>query len=624
MQVQKLASLSIMSTLFGLLLFCMLTASATTTSSDLTKANQSRLSDEAEQLFAQGRYNDASSRFETLATQASSQQRDHWLLKAARSAQLAGNDSKTQTLLDAATSNNINNSDSPLRVLISATLAVRTNQAARALSLLDQIALPLPAEFASELLATRVEALFSLDHIALAVRAALDRERLLTSTNAISESHQQLWNSLKQAAAAGSDLTPPGGVSSTTAGWMELAKLTTISQRDPFGFTRQLNDWRTRYPNHPGSDLLTANPIPRAVTTPGVQRLALLLPLSGKYQAASNAIRDGFIAAALQQPNNGSGNIDIFDTNESGVMNAYTRALQGGANMIIGPLLKEDVELLASSQQVSVTTLALNTLSDTLQPPGLMFQFALDPEEEARQAAQRALDEGHRNAIVLAPNNDWGQRVQRAFTTALTTQGGSIIDSRSYDANSNDHVSLVKQLFAARKSSSARKLDAALNGAHKIDENRHDFDFIFMAAQATQARQLRPAIRFVMADNSVPIYAISDSYDPDSNTKDIDDLRVADMPWIINRNSESTNLYTQMNAAWGNTLRVRSRLYAFGIDAFKLSGWLYTARPQLAAPLQGTTGLLALDQVGRIHRQLEWAQIVNGAPQFLPDLSRTR
>ena len=364
-----------------------------------------------------------------------------------------------------------------------------------------------------------------------------------------------------------------------------------------------------------------APPQPQPVTAPALQRLALLLPLSGKQQAAGMAIRDGFIAAALQQPASRRGDIEIFDTNDKGVLDAYSRALQNGANMIVGPLLKEDVEALAKSRLTSVSTLALNTLSDPQLSTRLMFQFALDPEEEARQVAQRAIAEDHHRAIMLVPANEWGQRMQRAFAEELKASGDSIVDSRSYDPNSTDLVALVKPLFASRKPQPARKPDDPPAARNAIPESRDDFDFVFMAAQPAQARQVYPAIRFVLSDASIPVYATSDSYATDSKSRDIDALRVADMPWVINRDSDTANLYAQMERAWGAALRSRSRLYAFGIDAYKLCDWLNTAQPQLAAPLHGTTGLLTLDSSGRIHRQLDWAQIINGTPQPLPGLN---
>jgi hypothetical protein len=72
---------------------------ATTSTTTLTQANQSRLSNEADQLAAQGRYAEAATRFEALAAQTGNADRDRYLLKAARNAQLAGDDTKTQALL---------------------------------------------------------------------------------------------------------------------------------------------------------------------------------------------------------------------------------------------------------------------------------------------------------------------------------------------------------------------------------------------------------------------------------------------------------------------------------------------------------------------------------------------
>lgn len=626
MQVQnifKLSRTALMALGCLLTLFAALDAAATTSTTTLTQANQARMSAEAEQLSAQGRHADAAIRFETLATQSSAGQRDHWLLKAARSAQLASNDSRAQSLLDSV-SKTLSADDHALRALVGASLALHTRQYERAIALLDAVSLPMPAGYANDLLAARMEAQFAAGRTVLAVNTALDRERLLKSSSDLAANRQLLWNGLKQAAAAGRDLTVPSGASRITAGWLDLAKLINTSQRDPFGYGRALNDWRTRYPDHPGRDLFTSSSSTAAspALSSSVQRIALLLPLTGRQQAAGTAIRDGFMAAALQQGNLRT-SITVFDTNEKGALDAYQRATQNGASMVIGPLLKEDVEAVASSQQVGVTTLALNTLSNT-QPPALLFQFALDPADEARQVAQRARDEGHSRAIVLAPDNEWGQRVQRAFVEEMQAQGGVIVASHGYNPGSNDYVGMTRQLFATRKSVTTQVLDNALGNKRETLESRDDYDFVFMAAQLAQARQLRPAIKFAVTDNSIPIYGISDSFDPGSSNTDLDDLRFADMPWVINRDNELSGLYEQMNRTWASGLRVRSRLYAFGVDAFKLSNWLNAPQPQLASPLRGATGLLALDQAGKVHRQLDWAQVIEGKSQALPNLGGLR
>lgn len=595
-------------------------AQALSTTTTLSQANQARLSAEAQQLSAQGRYGDAAAKFESLAAQTNSPERDRYLLKAARNSQLAGDANKAQALLSLA-ANTQNAQDNALRAVIGAAAELNTNQAERAIAHLDQIPLPLPAELAPDVLALRVQALFAAGRPVLAVNTAQERERMLKSDATLAQNRQLIWEGLRQAAAAGYDLTPPAGVNRTTAGWLELAQIAGRRQRDPFSFNKNLNEWRNRYPEHPGSNLLMSSATSTA--TAGVRliddRIALLLPLSGKQQAAGIAIRDGFIAAALLAPADKRPSIDIFDTNTLGAAVAYQQATNSGATMIVGPLLKEDVDAIAGTQQIGTMTLALNALNQAQQPPALMFQFALDPEEEARQVAWRAHNEGLVRAIVLTPNNDWGQRVQRAFAAELNTQGGTLVDQRSYDPNARDYVNMAKQLFASRKPAKERALDEALGNKRPVIEARDDFDFIFLAAQPAQAKQLRPALRFVLPDTSIPIYATSDSYEPESRNADLNGLRFIDMPWVINRDADTQLLHDRLNRVWGGNLRNRSRLYAFGIDAFNLIGWLKTPQPQLAAPLRGTTGLLALDQTGRVHRQADWAQIINGSPQVLPD-----
>jgi outer membrane PBP1 activator LpoA protein len=186
-------------------------------------------------------------------------------------------------------------------------------------------------------------------------------------------------------------------------------------------------------------------------------------------------------------------------------------------------------------------------------------------------------------------------------------------------------VALVTQLLAPRTPPppKPKELENALGTktpVSKIPDHRDDFDFVFFAAQAAQAKQLRPALRFMLPDISIPVYSTSDAYEPGSSTtSDLDGLRFTDMPFVINRDAQTDALYASINRYWTNSLRTRGRLYAFGADAYTLLDVLKAARPQLVAPVRGMTGLLAVDQSGHVRRQVEWAQIVKGQPQLLPD-----
>lgn len=625
---------SIRRSITGCLTYCLFaalfvsgTGFATTTTSTVTQASQARTEADAEQLALQGKFSEASQRYETLVAQASKADHDHLVLKSAWYAAQAGNILKAQTLLDS-TTRTLVGGDAALRTTVAAAITLLGNQPDRALAMLDQIPLPLPDEVAPDVLALRSQALFSSGRVVLALNAALERERILKSAPAINQNHQMIWNSMKQAASAGRDMSPPSGASRAVAGWMDLARAYNNNQRDPFAFNRAMNDWRIRYPGHSGAEFIVMNavaPTPIVAGNKAGDHLALLLPLSGRQQASGIAVRDGFLAGLLRQDANSRPAVQIYDTALEGAVAAYKHAITEGANMVVGPLLKEDVQALSATPDVNIPTLALNNAGDTAVAPAMLFQFSLDPEDEARQVAMRARAEGKTRAIVLVPNNDWGQRMQRAFVTELQAQGGTLTELRAYDAAAHDYVALVTQLLAPRTPPppKPKELENALGGktpVSKIPDHRDDFDFVFFAAQAAQAKQMRPALRFMLPDISIPVYSTSDAYEPGSSTtSDLDGLRFTDMPFVINRDAQTDALYASINRYWANSLRSRGRLYAFGADAYTLLDVLKAARPQLVAPVRGMTGLLAVDQAGHVRRQVEWAQIVKGQPQLLPD-----
>jgi outer membrane PBP1 activator LpoA protein len=55
-------------------------------------------------------------------------------------------------------------------------------------------------------------------------------------------------------------------------------------------------------------------------------------------------------------------------------------------------------------------------------------------------------------------------------------------------------------------------------------------------------------------------------------------------------------------------------LYAFGFDAYRLIPLLKAGEFGRAHAIPGMTGLLSIDEQGRVHRQLDWARITDGRP----------
>ncbi|MEL7185508.1 MAG: penicillin-binding protein activator, partial [Pseudomonadota bacterium] len=63
----------------------------------------------------------------------------------------------------------------------------------------------------------------------------------------------------------------------------------------------------------------------------------------------------------------------------------------------------------------------------------------------------------------------------------------------------------------------------------------------------------------------------------------------------------------------------RRRLHAMGYDAYNLIAALFASRGGPMEELDGATGRLFLDQYGRVHRRLAWAQFQGGEVVALPD-----
>jgi outer membrane PBP1 activator LpoA protein len=338
--------------------------------------------------------------------------------------------------------------------------------------------------------------------------------------------------------------------------------------------------------------------------------VALLLPLSGRQQAAGKAVRDGFLAAYLERPE-AAPRVLVYDTAELGVLSAYERALADGAQFVIGPLTKDDVATLAAGQ-LSVPTLALNSYSGE-SPPPFLFQFSLDPEQEAREAARRIAADGLSHGIALFPRSAWGERLSSAFTSELQSTGVTLTGSQFYDPGTRDFSGPLRAALGRYGGAGDRKDDKSAPHRDAAAEAREGPQFVFIAATAQAARALKPQLRFQMTYD-LPVYATSDAWDPSTRSAaDLDGMLFPEMPWILSGGQGATALWSVLQGDWAAEGRGRLRLYAFGCDALDVMTELRSGRT--GTGIDGLTGRLTLGANGRIERTLDWARIEGGRSQ---------
>jgi outer membrane PBP1 activator LpoA protein len=309
----------------------------------------------------------------------------------------------------------------------------------------------------------------------------------------------------------------------------------------------------------------------------------------------------------------------MYDVAATDVPSAYLAALTDGADFVVGPLTREEVAALAQVADGRVNTLVLNHTPEGVTTPRRFYQFSLPPEDEARAVARRALADGRRNAVVLAPNSEWGRRVVGAFREELERGGGLLVEQQLYLPGTTDFQVTIESLLRITKVPVPPAVPPGGSAPAKPQfayQLRGDVDFIFMPAQPTQGRLVRPQLKFHHA-GSLPAYATSDVYEPsESANSDLDGIAFPDMPWMIDEATEA-GPRGAVQRLWPERARRRGRLFAMGCDAYRLVGEIAGARAPFAQPVAGMTGRLTLDEDRRVRRELDFAQIRGGQPRLL-------
>lgn len=405
-------------------------------------------------------------------------------------------------------------------------------------------------------------------------------------------------------------------------GWLNLARSVksagTLEQQQA-----AIDTWKAQHPQHPAAlQLPTTLAQLRGLTSEPLTKIALLLPQEGQLASVAKALREGFMAAHFQAQQAGQNPpaIQVFDSSHLTSMDDfYNQAKAAGAQLVVGPLEKNLVKQLSSREQLPITTLALNYSDAGVEGPAQLFQFGLAAEDEAREVARRAWADGKRSAVAMVPKGEWGDRVLEAFRQSWQAKGGTLIAAEHVD----QPVALAQQvadLFQLRKSEGRAQRVQSTVGTQVAAQpaRRQDIDFMFLAATPQQAQQIKPTMVFQYAGD-VPVYATSHLF-TNSNDQaqymDLNGVRFCETPWLLNTNDP---LRQQVTAQWPQASGSLGRLYAMGIDAYRLAPRLAQLKMLPDSRIDGLSGSLSMNPSRRVERQLPWAEFVNGKIQRLPD-----
>ena len=330
-------------------------------------------------------------------------------------------------------------------------------------------------------------------------------------------------------------------------------------------------------------------------------------------------------AVATTSANPGA-ELKIYDTSAQPLDQVLAQVQQDGASIVVGPLLKNNVEALMKSN-TTLNVLALNQ-PEQVQNRANICYFALSPEDEARDAARHIHEQGKQAPLLLIPRSTLGDRVANAFAQEWQTLGGGVVLQQKFGSaselragvNGGAGIALngspVSASLPQQQSVTiggltipAPPTDAQISGGGKVDS-------AYIVATPEEIAFIKPMIAMRNGSQSgATLYASSRSAQgtagPDFRLE-MDGLQYSEIPMLAGSNP---SLMQQALSAVRNDYSL-ARLYAMGVDAWALANHFTQMRQVPGFELNGNTGDLTATQDCVINRKLSWLKYQQG--QIVP------
>ena len=552
------------------------------------------------------------------ADSASSPLRDSLLVEAAGLFATGGRDADAEQILRGVNASVLETGDFAAYTITYARLALASERYLLARSLLGSPRLSagldgLPPEQRRSLYQLRgdLQALLGDDLASAGEYAKL--ATLLNSPAEIQKAHDDIWQrltqvpeqSLRRAATAASD--------TVFAGWLQLALTGATSQGDIAHQLDLIEAWQQAHPRHPAAMTLPTS-LRQAAAARGElpARIALLLPHHGEMASAARPLQDGIFAAYYAAMAGGATPpaLRLYDTAGGDIDALYDQAVAEGAELVIGPLAKDQLQKLLQRSYLPAPVLGLNFIDDAENPHYNLYQFGLGVGDEALQLAERAWVEGRRSALVVRLDSSWATTAYDTFRHQWESKGGLILTTPPFQTNQQDYASFLRDaLLLSDSQERTSRLQRTLGKqVATVPRRRMDVDMVLLLAQPDQGRQIKPTLDFLFAAD-LPIFASSHIYTGSPNPgldQDLNGIQFTALPWTIPTLADrKLQPASPLPPAFHN-------LFSMGVDAYRLHQWLGLLKALPDTSLPGQTGTLALGTDNRITRMLALAAFHNG------------
>jgi ABC-type branched-subunit amino acid transport system substrate-binding protein len=211
-----------------------------------------------------------------------------------------------------------------------------------------------------------------------------------------------------------------------------------------------------------GSGSLGGGSGPQAAGKAGSVKVALLLPLTGAPSARP-------VAKAMKQ----AGELALFEFDNpnvqlipkdtrgtpEGAKAAAQEAVREGAELIIGPLLANEVTAAAPVAQAAHIPMVAFSSDRKVAGNGVYLLSFLAGSDVGRIVSY-ALSKGKLRFAGLFPDNDYGKIVEQAFLESVQRYQGQVVLTKNFPPDANGMLAPVKEIAALAKKGETPQIDA--------------------------------------------------------------------------------------------------------------------------------------------------------------------
>ncbi len=350
-------------------------------------------------------------------------------------------------------------------------------------------------------------------------------------------------------------------------------------------------------------------------------RVAMLLPLSGKVSDMGQNMKNAALMA-IGDLNNNNLLVQFYDTKSttSGARIAVENAISAKSDLIIGPLLGEEVAAISeTAKNADIPVISFSTAPNVLQDG--VYTMGLLNEEQIERTIRYAVSQGRLKLALVLPDNQSGINMFKAAMNAAQLHGASVVKVGFYAPNSMDFTKLAAQITgSARVAASQRKSKPADKNAAKTEEETAPLDFDALLVPEFGNRLKSITSMFSYYDVSAPeVLFLGTSVWGNTNLSKETELYGAVYPVMsMSRLARYKQKYYEMFSQKSNDLSI------FAYDAVALSSALsHKDKDYLKEAITnldgfyGISGAFRIFANGKNEHGLDMVKVTSGGPQMI-------